>query len=215
MAGALRNSSACPSALSARSQSGSGPEESVRDILELGEGVTSLGHEDDKVLAACWQDYFELIALAKNGGFEDPDRSGRWKGIPFCRTALLKLPGQEQLLELGGGDQLPCLPQHPLPPEVIQYLYDTLKLETVGTSSAKKTYQPLLDAILPVPCLPQLPLGGPPVIGTEHMGVFKKGPLVIQAQKVGTSPLFTRTRRWTGWVLKTGSSGITTCPLRR
>ncbi len=134
--------------------------ESVRDILELGEGVTSLGHEDDKVLAACWQDYFELIALAKNGGFEDPDRSGRWKGI-FDRYRKEKVTDKPDTTRRAEGDVEYRHPlglrllayfveKNPLPPEVIQYLYDTLKLETVGTSSAKRTYQPLLDAILPV-----------------------------------------------------------------
>ena len=40
--------------------------------------------------------------------------------------------------------------KNPLPAEAVQYLYDTLNLETVSSSSAKKTYQPLLDAVLPI-----------------------------------------------------------------
>lgn len=134
--------------------------DSVRDILELGDGVESLGHEDDKVWAACWRDYFDLLALAKNGGFEDPKRAGRWQGI-FDRYRKEKVTADPQTTRR---DESEVEYRHPLglrllayfvgnntlPAEAVQYLYDTLKLETVKNSSMKKTYQPLLDAVLPI-----------------------------------------------------------------
>lgn len=134
--------------------------ESIRNIVELGEGLESLGHEDDKVLAACWQDYFELITLAKNGGFEDPERFGRWKSI-FDRYRREKVTDKPATTRRSEGEMEYRHPlglrllaffveKNSLPPEAIQYLYDTLKLETAATSSVKKTYQPLLDAVLPI-----------------------------------------------------------------
>lgn len=134
--------------------------ESIRDILDLGDGVERLGHEDDKVWAACWRDYFELIGLAKNGAFEDPKRSGRWRGI-FDRYKKEKVTDNPMTTRRDEGDVEYRHPlglrllaffveKNPLPAEAVQYLYDTLNLETVSSSSAKKTYQPLLDAVLPI-----------------------------------------------------------------
>jgi len=134
--------------------------ESVRDILKLGQPVSELSHEEDKIWAACWRDYFELLSLAKNGGFEDPDRAGRWQEL-FARYRREKVTERPDVTRKKEGDVEYRHPyglrllgffvqNDPLPSFVIQYLYDKLRLETIGNTCVKKYYQPLLDAVLPV-----------------------------------------------------------------
>lgn len=134
--------------------------EAIRDILDLGDGVSSLTHEEDKIWAACWRDYWELLGLGKNGGFEDPNRAGRWKEL-FDRYRKEKITEHPEVTRASENEVEYRHPyglrllaflveKNPLPPEAIQYLYDTLKLETIATSSSKRYYKPLLDAVLPV-----------------------------------------------------------------
>lgn len=135
----------------------------IRDLLLLGQPLDRLSHEEDKIWAACWQDYFELLSLAKSGGFEDaknPDRARRWKDL-FHRYRREKLTARpevtrkrEEEVEFRHPYGLRLLAalvrNHPLTPEAVQYLYDDLQLETMASGSAKKDYKPLLDALLPI-----------------------------------------------------------------
>lgn len=134
--------------------------ESIGDILRLGRPLDELSHEEDKIWAACWRDYFELLTIAKSGGFEDPDRSGRWKELfdRYRKEKITERPETTRRRESEVEARHPFglrllaffLEKHPLPPEAAQYLYDSLKLEAVVTTSAKKHYKPLLDALRPV-----------------------------------------------------------------
>lgn len=134
--------------------------ESVRDILRLGRPLDELSHEEDKIWAACWRDYFELLAIAKSGGFEDPDRSGRWKELfdRYRKEKITEKPETTRRKESEVETRHPYglrllaffVEKNPLPPEAVQYLYDSLKLESAATTSAKKYYRPLLDAVLPI-----------------------------------------------------------------
>jgi len=134
--------------------------ESIRDILRMGDPVSRLNHEDDKCWAACWQDYFELLAIAKSGGFEDPDRSGRWKELfgRYRKEKITEKPETTRRSESEVENRLPhglrllafFVEKHPLPPEAVQYLYDTLKLEAAASTSMKRYYKPLLDVVLPI-----------------------------------------------------------------
>lgn len=134
--------------------------ESIRDILLMGHPLDRLSHEEDKIWAACWRDYFELLAMAKSGGFENPDRTARWKEL-FDRYRREKITEKPETTRRGENEVEERHPyglrllayfvgNHPLPPEAVQYLYDTLKLETIGTSSARRFYKPLIDAVTPI-----------------------------------------------------------------
>lgn len=134
--------------------------EAIRDILDLGEPVQSLSHEEDKIWAACWRDYFELLAMAKSGGFENPDRAPRWKELfdRYRKEKITPKPETTRRSENEVDQRHPlglCLlayfvEKHPLPPEAVQYLYDTLKLENIGSTSSRRYYKPLCDAVLPI-----------------------------------------------------------------
>lgn len=135
----------------------------IRDILLLGQPLDRLSHEEDKIWAACWQDYFEMLSMAKSGGFEDgknPDRAHRWKELihRYQRANITDRPEVTRKRE----EEVECrhpyglrllaalVKNHPLPPEVIQYIYDDLELETASARIGKEWYKPLLDALLPV-----------------------------------------------------------------
>ncbi len=152
--------------------------DSIRNILKLGRPLDRLTHEEDKVWAACWRDYFELLSLAKNGGFENPDRTRRWKEL-FDRYRKEKITEKPEVTRKDEDDVeyrhpyglrllASFVQKHPLPPAAVQYLYDSLQLETVGRSSAKRWYKPLLDAVLPV-----LPDQGPVRAEKEALAVVK------------------------------------------
>lgn len=152
--------------------------EAVKEILLLGHPLDRLTHEEDKIWAACWRDYFELLSLTKNGGFENPDRVRRWKELfdRYRRHNLTLRPEvtrkQEEDVEQRHPYGLRLLAnlvaKNPLPAGAVQYLYDTLDLETVAGTSLKKQYQPLLDAVLPI-----LPDQGPVKAEKEALAVVK------------------------------------------
>lgn len=152
--------------------------EAVKEILLLGHPLDRLTHEEDKIWAACWRDYFELNSLAKNGGFENPDRARRWKEL-FDRYRKDKITERPEVTRKEEADVEYRHPyglrllaffvqQSPLPAEVIQYLYDSLQLEVMGKTSFKRHYKPLLDAVLPV-----LPDQGPVKAEKEALAAVK------------------------------------------
>lgn len=135
----------------------------IRSILLLGQPLDRLSHEEDKIWAACWRDYFELLSIAKSGGFEEgetPDLARRWKELlhRYRREQLTDRPEatrrREEEVEFRHPYGLRLLAalvkNHPLPAEALQYLYDDLQLESMSSGSAKRDYKPLLDALLPV-----------------------------------------------------------------
>lgn len=132
----------------------------IRDLLLLGHPLDRLSHEEDKIWAACWRDYFELLSLVKSGGFENADRTSRWKELlhRYRRENITDRPEvtrkREEEVERRHSYGLRLLAalvkNHPLPAETLQYLYDDLQLEAMASGSSKRDYKPLLDALLPV-----------------------------------------------------------------
>ena len=107
----------------------------IRGILLLGHPPDRLSHEEDKIWAACWRDYFELLSLAKSGGFDDPDRARRWKEL-FDRYKKEKITARPEVTRKREEDVefrhpyglrllAALVKSHSLPAEALQYLYDT------------------------------------------------------------------------------------------
>ena len=134
--------------------------DSIREILRLGQPLDRLNHELDKIWAACWRDYFELLAMVKNGSFDNPSRERRWKEL-FDRYRREKITDRPETTRASEEDVTFRHPyglrllahfvqSNPLPPEALQYLYDTLDLERVAAGSGKRQFGPLLEALTPL-----------------------------------------------------------------